>query len=301
MTDFSQIRLFTAIKTPYDEDGSIDLEAFGHLVERQIKGGAQGLIIAGTTGEGHLMEWDEHVMLIAHAVNQFGDQLKIVGNTGSNNTKEAVKATEQGFVVGMDGALLINPYYGKTNLAGIKAHLQAGLDIGPALIYNVPGRTGQDIPPEVVEALSGHEHLIGVKECAGSARIARYESKGIACWSGNDDESHHSRHQAGSHGVISVTSNLLPKTMRALMDSPNEELNQRLKPLFEWLFCEPNPIALNTALAMLGLAKPVFRLPYTPLSKEKRQEGVKVLNDLADLGELPEARALEDSDFSCLH
>lgn len=301
MPDFAQINLFTAIKTPYGPDGSIDLDAFGILVERQIKGGAQGLIIAGTTGEGHLMEWDEHVMLIAHAVNQFGDRLKIIGNTGSNNTKESVKATEQGFVVGMDGALLINPYYGKTNLKGMDAHLRAGLDIGPALVYNVPSRTGQDIPPEVVEGLAGHKNLIGIKECAGSARIARYEAKGIACWSGNDDECHQSRHQGGGHGVISVTSNLLPKAMRQLMDAPNEALNQRLQPLFNWLFSEPNPIALNTALAMLGLAQPVFRLPYTPLSKEKRQEGVEIFKSLADLGELPEAQVLEDEQFTCLH
>ncbi|MDT8446260.1 MAG: 4-hydroxy-tetrahydrodipicolinate synthase [bacterium] len=300
MTDFAQARVITAIKTPYLPDRSIDLEAFDRLVERQIEAGVQGLIIGGTTGEGHLMGWDEHVMLIAHSVNQFGDRLLIVGNTGSNNTKEVVKATEHGFAVGMDAALLINPYYGKTNVRGMTAHLKAGLDIGPAIVYNVPGRTGQDIPSEVIEALAGHENLLGVKECVGPERIAHYRSLGIGCWSGNDDDCHQSRHQSGAYGVISVTSNLLPKTMLRLMEQPDEALNQRLGKLFAWLFQEPNPIALNTVSAMLGLCLPVFRLPYVPLTKEQRAAGLLVLQELADLGELPEAKLLEDEDYSWL-
>jgi 4-hydroxy-tetrahydrodipicolinate synthase len=110
------LRLVTAIKTPYLPNGKFDLEAYDRLVAAQIAGGAGALVVGGTTGEGHLMGWDEHVMLIAHTVNQFGREIKVIGNTGSNSTGEAVHATEQGFAVGMHAALHINPYYGKTSV-----------------------------------------------------------------------------------------------------------------------------------------------------------------------------------------
>ncbi|MCF2906822.1 4-hydroxy-tetrahydrodipicolinate synthase [Pseudoalteromonas sp. DL2-H2.2] len=272
--------LITAIKTPYDLHGNIDLAGFDALVEAQIAAGADGIVVGGTTGEGQLMNWEEHLMLIAHSVNQFSDKLVIVGNTGSNNTREAVKATEYGFASGMDAALQINPYYGRTSEAGLSEHFARVLDIGPAFIYNVPGRTGQDLTPKIIEPLAGHANFVGMKECAGHERIAYYEQKGIACWSGNDDQAHDSRHVHQSHGVISVTSNLVPQLFRALIDSPNEPLNAQLQPLMNWLFCEPNPIAINTALAMTGAALPVFRLPYVPLSESQQRTGVELINQL---------------------
>lgn len=134
----------TAIKTPYLESGKFDLAAYDRLLELQIANGVDGVIVGGTTGEGQLMSWDEHIMLIAHTVNCFGDQIRVVGNTGSNSTREAVHATEQGFAVGMDAALQINPYYGKTSTTGLLTHFKAVLDEGPGIIYNVPGRTGKD-------------------------------------------------------------------------------------------------------------------------------------------------------------
>ncbi|MAZ75167.1 MAG: 4-hydroxy-tetrahydrodipicolinate synthase, partial [Deltaproteobacteria bacterium] len=180
--------LMTAIKTPYTSDGEMDIDTFDQLVEAQIAAGVEGLIIAGTTGEGHLMDWEEELMLIAHAAQRFGDRLLIVGNTGSNNTREAVRATRFGFSVGMHAALQINPYYGKTSDRGLREHFQRVLDLGPTIIYNVPGRTGQDLQPVLIEDLAQHPNLLGVKECAGNERMGHYESKGIACWSGNDDQ-----------------------------------------------------------------------------------------------------------------
>jgi len=134
----------TAIKTPYRPDGDVDLESYDRLVEAQIEHGVEGLIVCGTTGEGHLMDWEEHLMLIAHSVNKFGNQLIIVGNTGSNNTREAIKGTKYGFAFGMDAALQINPYYGKTSAAGLKEHFKRVLDLGPSIIYNV-----QDVPVRI--------------------------------------------------------------------------------------------------------------------------------------------------------
>lgn len=291
--------LITAIKTPFDSNGKIDLSSFDYLVEQQIKHGVDGLIIGGTTGEGHLLDWEEHLMLIAHASNQYADKLLIVGNTGSNNTREAIKATEYGFASGMHASLQINPYYGKTSDAGVQQHLLAGLDIGPAFIYNVPGRTGQDISPAIIKQLADHPNFVGVKECAGNQRITDYEQLGIACWSGNDDEAFSGRHTSHSHGVISVTSNIVPGLIRKLMDDCQQsDLNESLQPLFKWLFEQPNPIAINTALAMTKAIKPVFRLPYCPLESEARKRGLTLLKQIQNeqlVGDSLEI--LDDSDF----
>ncbi|CAA6661268.1 unnamed protein product [Spirodela intermedia] len=229
--DIKKLRLITAVKTPYLPDGRFDLEAFDSLMHMQILNGAEGIIVGGTTGEGHLMSWDEHIMLIGHCVNCFGMSIKVIGNTGSNSTREAIHASEQGFAVGMHAALHINPYYGKTSLQGLISHFEAVLSMGPTIIYNVPSRTGQDIPPSVIEAISQNSNMAGVKEC------------GIVVWSGNDDQCHDARWAFGATGVISVVSNLVPGLIRELMfQGKNPSLNGNLMPLIEWLFREPNPI-----------------------------------------------------------
>jgi len=290
--------LITAIKTPYDANGEIDLATYDVLVAKQLEAGVDGIIVGGTTGEGHLLSWEEHLMLIAHSVNQYGDELLIIGNTGSNNTREAIKATTNGFAMCMHAALQINPYYGRTSDKGVVEHFKAVLDIGPAFIYNVPGRTGQDITPEMIEPLSKHKNFIGVKECSGNERIANYEKNGIACWSDNDDESFAGRHECGSHGVISVTSNIIPKVMRKLMDEPDHELNKSVNSFMNWLFCEPNPIALNTALMMTNAVKPVFRLPYQALEQEQREEGFSLLKEIdSDVVVGDSLSLMSDDDF----
>ena len=301
-SEINQHSLITAIKTPFDRKGNINLDCFDQLVEKQIEHGVDGLVVCGTTGEGHLLNWEEHLMLISHAASKFGDKLLIVGNTGSNNTREAIKATEHGFAMGMHAALQINPYYGRTSDEGVLKHLQSSIDVGPVFIYNVPGRTGQDISPAIIKSLAKHENFVGVKECAGNERIAEYESQGIACWSGNDDECFESRHKHKSHGVISVTSNIVPSLMKKLMDDASQsELNQQLQSLFGWLFCEPNPIAINTALSMTGAIEPILRLPYMPLDKEMRMQGLKIFQKInPDFLIGNELALLDDQDFLCL-
>ncbi|MEW6993008.1 4-hydroxy-tetrahydrodipicolinate synthase [Colwelliaceae bacterium MEBiC 14330] len=295
--------LITAIKTPYTETGEVCLKSYDALVEQQIAAGVDGIVVGGTTGEGHLLSWEEHLMLIAHCVHHFSDKLIIVGNTGSNNTREAIKATENGFASGMDAALQINPYYGRTSLQGVSEHFNKVLDIGPAFIYNVPGRTGQDLTPEVIEPLAKHKNFIGVKECSGNERISYYEKQGIACWSGNDDESYAGRHEYGSHGVISVSSNIIPGIMRQLMDKENlsqtSVLNERVQGLMKWLFCEPNPIAINTALMMTEAVPKNIRLPYLALTLAQRKEGLAILQAI-DSKELigDSLLLLEDTDFN---
>ncbi|XP_031484418.1 4-hydroxy-tetrahydrodipicolinate synthase, chloroplastic-like [Nymphaea colorata] len=298
--DIVKLRLITAIKTPYLPDGRFDLEAYDSLMHMQISNGAEAVIVGGTTGEGHLMSWDEHIMLIAHTVNCFGGTIKVIGNTGSNSTREAIRATEQGFAVGMHAALHINPYYGKTSMQGLLSHFESVLSMGPAIIYNVPSRTGQDIPPDVINALARRENMAGIKECMGNDRIAQYTNKGVVVWSGNDDECHDAKWECGATGVISVTSNLVPGLMHQLMfEGKNEALKKKLLPLMKWLFCEPNPIALNTALSQLGVIRPVFRLPYVPLPLTRRLEFVNIVRDIGRehfVGEKV-VQVLDDEDF----
>jgi len=301
--DLRTKRLITAVKTPYLESGKVDLYAYDALIEAQIAGGVEGVIVGGTTGEGQLMSWDEHIMLIAHTAQKYGSRVKVIGNTGSNSTREAVHATQQGFAVGMDASLQINPYYGKTSTKGLLEHFEAVMDLGPAIVYNVPARTSQDIAPETMFELAKHENFAGVKECEGNARIKQYTDNGVTCWTGNDDECHDARYEAGAVGVISVTSNLVPELMREMLfDGPNPELRDRLAPLMGWLFAEPNPTGINTACAMLGVAKPVFRLPYVPYDAELRARGADLLravglDAVAGDGVL---HSLDDTDFTIL-
>ncbi|KAE9617786.1 4-hydroxy-tetrahydrodipicolinate synthase [Lupinus albus] len=299
--DIKSLRLITAIKTPYLPDGRFDLEAYDDMVNIQILNGAEGVIVGGTTGEGQLMSWDEHIMLIGHTVNCFGSKIKVIGNTGSNSTREAIHATEQGFAVGMHAALHINPYYGKTSLDGMVFHFDSVLSMGPTIIYNVPSRTGQDIPPHVIQTLAQSVSLAGVKECIGNDRIKHYTDQGISVWSGNDDQCHDARWGFGATGVISVVSNLVPGFMRELMfGGNNPTLNAKLLPLINWLFHEPNPIGLNTALAQLGVVRPVFRLPYVSLPVEKRIEFVNLVKNIGRehfVGE-KDVEVLDDNDFT---
>lgn len=298
--DIKALGLITAIKTPYLPDGRFDLEAYDDLVNMQIENGAEGVIVGGTTGEGQLMSWDEHIMLIGHTVNCFGGSIKVIGNTGSNSTREAIHATEQGFAVGMHAALHINPYYGKTSIEGLVFHFNSVLPMGPAIIYNVPSRTGQDIPPSVIFSVASSSNLAGIKECVGNNRIQEYTNKKIVVWSGNDDQCHDARWGYGATGVISVTSNLIPGLMRELMfGGTNPSLNSKLLPLMDWLFYEPNPIGLNTALAQLGVVRPVFRLPYVPLPLAKRVEFVKLVKEIGreHFVGTKDVQVLEDDDF----
>ncbi|XP_024379371.1 4-hydroxy-tetrahydrodipicolinate synthase, chloroplastic [Physcomitrium patens] len=301
--ELKNLRLITAIKTPYLPDGRFDLEAFDSLVDLQIANGAEGLIVGGTTGEGQLMTWDEHIMLIGHTVKYFGSEIKVIGNTGSNSTREAVHATEQGFAVGMHGALHINPYYGKTSNEGLIRHFSSVLDMGPTIIYNVPGRTGQDISPSVINEISVNSNFVGIKECVGNERVGAYVEKGFSVWSGNDDQFHDARWNYGAQGVISVVSNLIPRLAHKLLfDGKDVDLNKKLLPLIDWLFVEPNPIGLNTALAQLGVIRPVFRLPYVPLSIEKRWEFVQMVHDIGRehfVGD-NDVQVMEDNDFALL-
>jgi len=298
VADIKKLRLMTAIKTPYRLDGNIDYVAYDKHVDHQVANGVDGLIVGGTTGEGHLLSWDEHLVLIAHTKARY-PKLCIVGNTGSNHTHEMVWATQKGFAAGMDCSLLINPYYGKTSDEGIKMHIGEAIKFGPAIIYNVAGRTGQDIKPEVMFEIAKNANFVGVKECSGNERIKVYSDKGISCWSGNDDQCHDGRHNFGATGVISVTANVVPALFKKLMTEKDDALNAKLGPLYSWLFAEPNPIGVNTSMMQLGVAPPVWRMPYTFRAQAEREavlEVVKAVGMEHFYG--TDIQAMADADFT---
>ncbi|XP_073011478.1 4-hydroxy-tetrahydrodipicolinate synthase, chloroplastic-like isoform X1 [Typha latifolia] len=303
MEGIKDLRLITAIKTPYLPDGRLDLEAYDSMMQMQIDNGVEGVVIGGTTGEGHLLNWDERIMLIGHTMSCFGKSVKVIGSTGSNSTREAIRATEQGFATGMHAALQINPYYGKTSAAGLVSHFESVLCMGPTIIYNVPSRTGHDIPPHIIDEISRNTNMVGIKECAGNDRIKDYVDKGFVIWSGNDDQCHDARWVCGANGVISVATNLIPGLMHEIIfRGMNPSLNTKLMPLIEWLFCEPNPLGLNTALAQLGVVRPIFRMPYVPLPFEKRVEFVGIVEAIGRehfVGE-KDVQVLDDNEFILL-
>ncbi|WP_413740349.1 4-hydroxy-tetrahydrodipicolinate synthase [Sodalis sp. RH14] len=290
-------RLITAIKTPYSSNGEIDIHIFDNLVQRQIQYGVDGIVIAGTTGEGHLMDWDEQLSLISHAIEYFGKKIIIIGSTGSNNTREAIHATRECFALGMHASLQINPYYGRTSIDGMQAHFNKVLEYGPTILYNVPIRTGQDIPTELVLSISKHPNFAGIKECAGIERIAYYSSKGIRVWSGNDNDFYIAMNTAKSFGVISVVSNAFPELMRDAVHLKKECAVNKLSALIDWLALAPNPIPINTLLPMLGLCGPVFRLPYVPLNESQRRECLDILSKLDNS---IFAKNIDESDFKIL-
>ncbi|CAA0829007.1 4-hydroxy-tetrahydrodipicolinate synthase 2-chloroplastic [Striga hermonthica] len=298
--EIKDMRLITAIKTPYLPDGRFDFEAYDALVIMQIEGGAEGVIVGGTTDERHLMSLEEHIVLIAHTVNCFGGCIKVVGNTGSSYSIDAIHATEQGFAVGMHAALHINPYYRKTSLDDMTLHLESVLHMGPTIVQNVRSRKGPDISLSVIRALAQSPNLAGVMECFGHARVEEHVASGLVVWSGKDNECHDSRWDHGGRGVISVVSNLIPGLMREMMfGRRNPELNARIFPLVKWLFEESHSdsIGLNTAMAQLGVVRPVFQ--YYPRDLDKRVKFVKIVEVLGRenfIGD-KEVRVLDDDDF----
>lgn len=277
----TQPALITALKTPYDRHGAIDLAQFSALLERQIAGGVGGVIVGGTSGEGHLLSAAELDELLMVAVAQARGRVLVIGNTGAMSTRSARQLTERGFAAGMDAALIVNPYYGKTSSAGLARHFAELSAIGPLVLYNVPARTGQDIPLELIYALAERGTLYGVKECGGAARIAALSRHGIAAWSGNDETAREDIARHGAAGAMSVVSNLVPRLAGQYFrgdDNPSSHLVQQL---IAWMGQEFNPMPVNTAMAMLDLCLPVFRLPYVPMDETAQAAGSAIFDALA--------------------
>lgn len=269
----------TALVTPF-WGSSINYPILEQLLKRQIDAGIEAVVISGTTGESPTLTDVEKIELFRRAKQYVGDDCKILAGTGSNNTEHAVALSKAAEAVGVDGLLVVTPYYNKATSEGLLAHYSAiaGAVHIPVIAYNVPSRTGVDIPVEVYACLAKIPNLAGVKEASADIRkIARIRA---ACpgdfyvWSGNDDQIA-AVMSLGGQGVVSVLSNVAPLETQALAQAALNgdfdtaaDLQIRLLPLIEALFCEVNPIPVKAAMKLIGYDCGGCRLPLTPMSRD---------------------------------
>ena len=270
----------TALVTPF-RGSRVDYDALEKLIDWQIDSDIDALIVLGTTGEPCTLSPSERSAIIECAVARVSGRVPLYVGTGSNSTRSAVEQSIEAQRLGADGLLVVTPYYNRASTEGLKEHYLTIADSVnlPVIVYNVPARTGVNLPPELMLELAKHPLLCAFKEaCADLAHAMRlYElvGDGIAIYCGNDDQA--LAHMAlGARGVISVASNVAPKQMHALAlnylrgdADASKALQFSLLPLIRALFCEVSPIPAKAALEMMGLLENTLRLPLTPLNEEK--------------------------------
>lgn len=269
----------TALVTPF-RDGKVDFSCLGQLIDWQIEEGIDALIVCGTTGEASTLEDKEHIETVQYAVERTAGRVPLIAGAGSNDTKHAIMMSRELKERGVDGLLLVTPYYNKCTQKGLIEHYTAiaeSVEI-PMIVYSVQGRTGVNISPFAVKELCLHPNIIGIKEASGNisqvVEIAKYISDEFSLYSGNDDMILPLL-SVGGIGVISVVSNVAPKdTHQMVMDylSGNLESARKLqlgmKSLIDALFCEVNPIPIKAALHLLGKIQREYRLPLCDPSAE---------------------------------
>lgn len=271
----------TAIATPFNENG-VNYEEFKRIIENQIENEVDSIIVCGTTGEASTMTKDERKQTIKFVIDTVNRRTKVIAGTGSNNTKEAVEMSKYAESVGVDGVLVVTPYYNKTTQKGLIAHyteIAKSISI-PIILYNVPSRTGVNILPETCLELSKIENIVAIKEASGNisqvAKIAKLCGEDLTIYSGNDDQIIPIL-SLGGKGVISVLSNVMPKYTH---DMVKKYLNGQVKEacrmqldvldLINSLFSEVNPIPVKYALNLIGYDYGVPRLPLIELSDENK-------------------------------
>ncbi len=269
-----------AIVTPMHADGSLDLPGLCKLIDWHIAEGTDGIVIVGTTGESPTVSVDEHCELIRVAVEHTAKRIPIIAGTGGNSTSEAVELTQFAKDVGADASLLVVPYYNRPTQEGMYQHFRKiveAVDL-PAILYNVPGRTVADMANETILRLAQVPGVIGVKDATGNVGrgidLMRLAPKGFAVYSG-DDPTAMALMFCGAKGNISVTANIAPRGMHQLCDAAMNmrvaeaiDINNKLFPLHNKLFIEPNPVPLKWAMAEIGLIPSGMRLPIVPLAAE---------------------------------
>lgn len=273
----------TAIITPITEKG-IDYDAFAKLIDWQINEGIDGLVVCGTTGESSTLTDEEHRDAIAFAVKQVAGRVPVIAGTGSNDTAYALDLTEFACSVGVDGVLVVTPYYNKATQKGLIKLFTSIADKStvPVILYNVPSRTGVNIEPATVAALAEHPNINAIKEASGNisqiAEVAALCGDKINIYSGNDDQVIPIM-SLGGKGCISVLSNLLPKESSAMCKKfasgdVKGALADQLKylHLINALFSEVNPIPVKAAMAEMGFCEDYLRLPLTPMEQTHREK-----------------------------
>jgi 4-hydroxy-tetrahydrodipicolinate synthase len=272
----------TAIITPFNEEG-IDWDAFGRLIDDQLAGGINGIVVAGTTGEGSTLTDREHEDTVAFCVKRIAGKVPVIAGTGSNNTAHAIERTKTACKAGADAVLLVTPYYNKTTQRGLIASFTAIADESsvPCILYNVPSRTGLNMLPETLAVLAKHEKIAAVKEACGN--ISQVAKERLLCgddlviYSGCDDQIVPTL-SLGGKGIISVIANILPKETAEIPArffrgdvEGAAALQLKLLKLMNQLMIETNPIPAKAACAALGYGKNILRLPLVEMEEGNKQ------------------------------
>ncbi len=266
-----------AIVTPFTHSG-IDYQAFTELIEFQIKGGSDAIIVCGTTGEASTMPDEEHIDAIKFAVKAINKRVPVIAGTGSNDTRHAIELSKAAEAVGADGLLSVTPYYNKATQKGLYGHFKLIADsVGiPLILYNVPSRTNLNLNPETIKALAEIDNIIAVKECnlGQVGDVVNLCGEDFTVYSG-DDNMVLPVLSLGGKGVISVMANIIPRdTHDMVMKFVQGDLDGAIKlqlqtlNLIKSLFCEVNPIPIKAAVNLLGYKAGQCRMPLTEISED---------------------------------
>ena len=280
----------TALATPFTATGELDLDAWRRLLQMQLDGGTQGVVVAGSTGEAATLYDAEYDALLRTAVETVAGRIPVLAGTGLSGTAKTVEQTRRAAALGADAALVVTPPYVRPTQSGLLAHFQRVADDGglPVVLYNVPARTGCDLSPETVAALAGHEAIVGLKEARGEpervAALLSSRAERFVLLSG-DDASAARTMLAGADGVVSVVSNVVPRAMRRLCDLARagqrehaEALDAQLQGLYDFSGIEPNPIPVKALLAQQGIGHGL-RLPLQSLSDMHHATASRIARD----------------------
>ena len=280
-----------AIVSPMQEDGTLDFDAYRRLIEWHVAEGTNAIVAVGTTGESPTVDPEEHGELIRVAVEAAQGRIPVIAGTGGNSTSEAIELTRHAKKVGAAATLQVVPYYNKPTQEGLYRHFRKIAEAVelPVILYNVPGRTVADLANDTTARLADVPGIVGIKDATGdlarAADLLKRLPAQFAVYSGNDDSAL-ALMLLGGHGVISVTANIAPRMMselaRAALDGDlvrARQINNRLLPLHNKLFVEPNPIPVKWALARLGRIPGGIRLPLVPLSAAAEAPVVAAMRD----------------------
>lgn len=286
-------RVLTAMITPFAADGSVNYGCAEQLAVHLVDNGSDGLVICGTTGESPTLTWEEEHELFQVVQKAVAGRAKVIAGTGSNSTSEAISATQKAMALGLDGSLQVVPYYNKPPAEGLYQHFKAIASACPdiaLLLYNIPGRTGQNMPPETVARLAEIPNIVGIKEASGQldqvSRIRQWVPSEFGIYSG-DDSLTLPMLSVGGNGVVSVASHLVGKDMQEMIQCFEQgktqtatDIHLKLFPLFKALFLVTNPIPVKAALALQGWPVQALRLPLVEAPDSVQAELKTVLNQL---------------------
>ena len=277
--------------TPFAKDGSVDYGRLQAIVDEQVAGGVEGICAVGTTGESPTLDHAEHHKVIEKTIEFAQGKVKIIAGTGANSTAEAISLTKAAIAAGgSDATLQVTPYYNKPNAEGIYRHFMTIADLGlPVVLYNVPGRSGKEIPLEVVARLAKHEKIVAIKEAAGSVdRVSAIKNlcPDFTVLSG-DDGLALPMISVGAEGVISVASNVIPREMGDMVRAAlagdfatARQVHAKFYPLFHDLFIDTNPVMVKEAMWLMGRFERVFRLPLCETTEKNLETMRQTLTKL---------------------